>query len=219
MNGKISLSFMEYMSLGGSIMWIILFLSVAALTVVIERLIFFVSAAADPEAVEKAFGEALSRGDMEAAGLAVSGRSSLHRLFSAVLAQWFLGAEDIRLLADAHIRREVYRWEKNLGLLEIIARVSPLLGLLGTVLGMVEMFQTLNLGGSVNAEAVTGGIWKALFTTVAGLAVAIPVIITHGILLGRINKEEEKLERGGEFLAALHRSYTDRTSGVNGKPS
>ncbi|MDR3322033.1 MAG: MotA/TolQ/ExbB proton channel family protein, partial [Synergistaceae bacterium] len=102
---------------------------------------------------------------------------------------------------------------------EIIARVSPLLGLLGTVLGMVEMFQTLNLGGSVNAEAVTGGIWKALFTTVAGLAVAIPVIIAHGILLGRINKEEEKLERGAEFLAASHRSYTARASGMNVKPS
>jgi len=213
LNGKISLSFMEYMNLGGSIMWIILFLSVAALTVVIERLIFFVSASADSEAVEKAFGEALSRGDT------LSGRSSLHRLFSAVFAQWSLGAEDIRLLADAHIRREVYRWEKNLELLEIIARVSPLLGLLGTVLGMVEMFQTLNLGGSVNAEAVTGGIWKALFTTVAGLAVAIPVIIAHGILLGRINKEEEKLERGAEFLAASHRSYTARASGMNGKPS
>jgi biopolymer transport protein ExbB len=208
MNAGISLSFIEYMNIGGSIMWIILCLSVMALALTIERMIFFISASANPEELEKAFGEAVSHGDIEAARRAVSGRSSIHRLFSAVYAHWTLDSEDIKMLVEGQVRRELYRWEKNLGLLEVIARVSPLLGLLGTVLGMVEMFQTLNLGGTVSADAVTGGIWKALFTTVAGLIVAVPVIIAHGLLLSGVNKEEEKLERGGEFVKREHKLYT-----------
>jgi biopolymer transport protein ExbB len=195
---------MEYMRLGGAIMWIILCLSVISLAVVIERAIFFVSASANLEELEIAFGKSISQGDPEAVRRAVAGRSSLHRLFSAVYGHWMLDAESLRVFVEGQIHRELYRWEKHLALLETTARVSPLLGLLGTVLGMVEMFHTLNLGGAVSAEAVTGGIWKALFTTVAGLTVAIPVIIAHGILAGRINKEEEQLERGGVFIITEH---------------
>jgi biopolymer transport protein ExbB len=195
---------MEYMQAGGSIMWMILFLSFIALAVVIERIIFFIGASADPERIEKEFELAVSRGDERAARAAASGKSSMHRLFTASWESWGMSPDEMRLLIDGRIRREIYRWEKNLSLLEITARVAPLLGLLGTVLGMVQMFETLNIGGAVNAKAVTGGIWKALFTTVAGLTVAIPAIIAHGILLGRISREEEKLERGGELLIALH---------------
>jgi biopolymer transport protein ExbB len=198
------MSFFEYMRLGGSIMWIILILSIIALAVIFERLLFFARAQANPEKLESAFSEAVARGDDSAALSAVSGESSMHRMFGAVYGHWTLDRESINSLIEGQIRRECYRWEKNMALLEITARVAPLLGLLGTVLGMVDMFRTLNLGGSVNAEAVTGGIWKALFTTVAGLVVAIPVVLAHGMLAGRINKEEEKLERGGEFLMAEH---------------
>jgi biopolymer transport protein ExbB len=207
---------MEYMSLGGLIMWIILCLSVIALAVVLERIFFFIYASANLEELEIAFGKSLSNGDPEAVRSAVSGRSSLHRLFTAVYGHWTLDGESLRVFVEGQIRRELYRWEKNMALLEVIAKVSPLLGLLGTVLGMVEMFQTLNLGGAVSAEAVTGGIWKALFTTVAGLSVAIPVIIVHGMLTGRINREEEDLERGGVFIITEHslreraRRQTDR---------
>ncbi|MDR1650462.1 MAG: MotA/TolQ/ExbB proton channel family protein, partial [Synergistaceae bacterium] len=132
------------------------------------------------------------------------GRGSLYRLFKAACDGWDCGSESMKALLEGTLRHELYRWEKNLSFLEITARVSPLLGLLGTVLGMVEMFHTLNLGGSVNAAAVTGGIWKALFTTVAGLTVAIPVIIAHGVLAGRITREEEKLQRGADFIMTRH---------------
>jgi biopolymer transport protein ExbB len=207
-----SLTFMEYMSLGGSIMWVILGVSVASLAVVFERMIFFARASTNPEKLERAFELAVMSGDAEAVSRAVSGKSSMHRLFSAACAHWDLDWEGLKTLVDGQIRRELYRWERNLSLLEIAARVAPLLGLLGTVIGMVEMFRTLNLGGSVNAEAVTGGIWKALFTTVAGLTVAIPVIIAHGALLGRIRAEGEKLERGGEFIMTRHSKR-----GISGK--
>jgi biopolymer transport protein ExbB len=65
---------------------------------------------------------------------------------------------------------------------------------------MLEMFSSLHAGGLVSAQAVTGGIWKALFTTVAGLSVAIPLILVHGALIGRVNRQEEELERGCDFI-------------------
>jgi biopolymer transport protein ExbB len=195
---------MEYMSAGGAIMWIILALSVIAVTFVIERAIFFVSASADPVPIENEFARAAESVDIGAAKAALSGESSLHRLFRSAADNWDRDGESMKVILEGSIRHELYRWEKNLAFLEVTAKVSPLLGLLGTVLGMVEMFRTLNMGGSVNAEAVTGGIWKALFTTVAGLTVAIPIIIAHGVLSGRITREEETLRRGADFITALH---------------
>ncbi len=201
MNGS---GFMEYMQAGGSIMWVIFVLSVIACGVVIERVVFMLGASGDAEAVESAFGRAVAEGDLAGARAAATGRTSVHRLFTAAYTHWMIDGDNLKLLMEQQIRRELYRWERGMSLLDVIARVSPLLGLLGTVLGMVEMFQNLNLGGSVNAQTVTGGIWKALFTTVAGLTVAIPVIVAHGILSGRIDKEEEKLERGADFLLREH---------------
>ncbi|MDR1977601.1 MAG: MotA/TolQ/ExbB proton channel family protein, partial [Synergistaceae bacterium] len=199
-----SMTFMDYMSSGGSIMWIILALSVIALAVVLERMFFFIGASADLEKLKAVFAGSVSRGDSSAAREALAGRSSMHRLFSAAYENWKLDGKNLETFVEGRIRSERYRGEKNLALLELIAKISPLLGLLGTVLGMVEMFRTLNLGGSVSAEAVTGGIWKALFTTVAGLVVAIPVLIAHGMLMGWITREEELLDRGGLFIVMEH---------------
>ena len=196
---------LEYMRAGGILMWIIAGLSVIAFAVVVERLLFFRSASTNPEALEEEFGRAVSENDIDAARKVVrSSQSSLHRLFFAAFAHWGVGREDMKLLVEQQVRREVYRWEKHLFILEIIGKTAPLLGLLGTVLGMVEMFQSLHLGGQINAATVTGGIWKALFTTVAGLTVAIPVIFAHGLLLSRIDSEEETLNRGADYLIREH---------------
>jgi len=197
------LTFLEYMNVGGAIMWVILVISIIALAFVIERIMFFARASADPGKIETAFADSLADGDMENLKIVTEGKSSLHSVFSAARANWRLNDEEIKVVLEQQLRRELFRWEKNLSFLEITAKVSPLLGLLGTVLGMVEMFRILNLGGSVNSTAVTGGIWKALFTTVAGLAVAIPIIIAHGLLAGRITREEECLRRGIDFIIRL----------------
>ena len=190
--------FFEYMELGGSIMWIILALSVLAVAIVIERFIFFAVSSANHEKLEAAFAESISENGVPR--FAVPGKSSLHRLFFAACEYWELNDEKLEAKLKRETQRELYRWERNLPLLEVITRAAPLLGLLGTVLGMVEMFGAMSIGGAVNARAVTGGIWKALFTTVAGLSVAIPVLIAYSILSGIIDKEEETLERGSGFI-------------------
>lgn len=200
---------MEYMRAGGVIMWLIAALSVASLAVVIERLIFFRKAWTDPEKLEEAFGRAVSSGDIDGAREVVrSANSSLHRLYLAAFTHWGIGREEMKLLIEQQVRREVFRWESNLFVLEMIGRVAPLLGLLGTVMGMVEMFSSLHAGGQISASAVTGGIWKALFTTVAGLVVAIPTICAHAWLIARTDNAEETLNRGGDYLIREHFAST-----------
>ncbi|MDR3164112.1 MAG: MotA/TolQ/ExbB proton channel family protein [Synergistaceae bacterium] len=194
------MAFMEYMRAGGAIMWIILGISVLSAALVIERLIFFAAASANLVKLKDSFGAAMSEGGTDAARSACAGYSSLRRLFSDALSNWHIDDEEMSTLLERRVDMELYRWEKNMSLLETAAKISPLLGLLGTVLGMVEMFRTLNMGGAINTAAVTGGIWKALFTTVAGLTVAIPVLVAHGFLSGWINAQEETLRRGADFL-------------------
>ncbi|MEG1641890.1 MAG: MotA/TolQ/ExbB proton channel family protein [Synergistaceae bacterium] len=191
----------ESFVVGGSIMWMILVLSIVSFAVVIERLWFFKQSSCDPEKLEVEVGKALfEKNDNELHKLLDKQKSSMHRLFSVAINHWSTDTEDMKLLLNQQVRRELYRWEKHLFVLEIIGKIAPLLGLLGTVLGMSEMFQSLHLGGQVSSTAVTGGIWKALFTTIAGLTVAIPTIFVHGILTSRIDNQEETLNRAADFL-------------------
>lgn len=90
---------------------------------------------------------------------------------------------------------EVERMGGLLRPLEVIASVSPLLGLLGTVLGMIQSFQQLELAqGSANASLLAGGIWQALLTTAAGLIVAIPAAVAASLLAARVEKARFLIE-------------------------
>ncbi len=182
-------------------MGIILALSVLALAVILERLLFFRRASADPEVLELALCEAIHEGDREKARDVVTAEdSSLHRLFSAAVNHWAVGHEAMKELMDQQVRRELFRWEKGLNVLGTIARVGPLLGLLGTVLGMIDIFRVLPEGGAGDMASLAGGIWKALLTTVAGLSLAVPAILAHSYLQHRVDDQEETLLRSVDFL-------------------
>jgi len=83
-------------------------------------------------------------------------------------------------------RREVERLERGLVALEVIAGISPLIGLLGTVLGMVAVFDAISVQGLGDAQVLSAGISKALVTTIAGLGVAIPTLAFHGYFTKRV---------------------------------
>ncbi|GHV36936.1 MotA/TolQ/ExbB proton channel [Synergistales bacterium] len=108
------------------------------------------------------------------------------------------GAE-AEIVAGRLIRAEIFEWSRHLSILEMIVRGAPMLGLLGTVLGMVEMFGALNVGGAIDARNVTGGIKEALYTTVAGLCCAVPLLFLHGLLSSVIDKREEDLNRAADL--------------------
>ncbi len=97
---------------------------------------------------------------------------------------------------------EVEAMSRHIRLLELVAMVSPLLGLLGTVLGMIQSFQELEMAqGAANASVLAGGIWQALLTTAAGLVVAIPAAIGATLLSARVDGAAHDIESTvGQFF-------------------
>lgn len=98
------------------------------------------------------------------------------------------------------VEEELVRLERGLGAVGVCASVAPLLGLLGTVVGMIRTFETIASYGAQDARLLAGGIREALITTEAGLAVAIPLLLLHALLRGRAESLAEHLREQGERL-------------------
>ena len=97
---------------------------------------------------------------------------------------------------------EVEQMNRHIRILELVAMIAPLLGLMGTVTGMIQSFQELELAqGAANASVLAGGIWQALLTTAAGLVVAIPAAIGATLLSARIESAAHEIETAvGQFF-------------------
>jgi len=101
-------------------------------------------------------------------------------------------------------RQHVYNLEAGLGTLATLSAVTPLLGFLGTVTGMIKAFmQIQKLGGNVNANVLAGGIWEALVTSAAGLSVGIAALIIHNYLAGQVRTSARLIEQTGDFTIKI----------------
>jgi biopolymer transport protein ExbB len=100
---------------------------------------------------------------------------------------------------------EVRDLSRYIQALATIGNIAPILGLMGTVLGMIKAFMVIEqMGGKVNAAVLAGGIWEAMLTTAAGLAVALPTMVAHSYLTHRIDRYEAQLQDGTvAFIKAL----------------
>lgn len=119
--------------------------------------------------------------------------------------------DTLELKLSEGILKELPELEKSLNLLKIIAAVAPLLGLLGTVTGMIITFQAITIFGAGDPKAMAGGISGALVTTVLGLCVAIPTVLLHTIVSGRSKKIAHILEEQSTGIVAEH---TEAKQGV-----
>jgi biopolymer transport protein ExbB len=100
---------------------------------------------------------------------------------------------------------------ENLHVLELIGRVAPLVGLLGTVLGMVNAFRTVAASqGAVDPALLADGIWEALITTVAGMCVAIPALVFHHFFEDRVKKTAFQMKHYGTEIVKLLEEKHDR---------
>ena len=118
--------------------------------------------------------------------------------------------ETLELKLDEAIMQETPPLEKGLGLLKLLAAVAPLLGLLGTVTGMIITFQAITQGGAGDSRLMADGISQALVTTVQGLVVAIPMLFLHALLNSRSKGVIQILEQQSAGMVALHLSGTER---------
>jgi len=181
----------ELLQKGGPIMALIIICSVIALTIIIERLINLHRAKIDTqEFLDKI--KAILRKDniMQALQLCDNTPGPIAHIIKAGVLKHDRSRSEIRESIDDAASHEVPRLEKNIKILATIAHIAPLLGLLGTVTGMVEAFQVLEQKATIlnpiNPSDLAGGIWEALLTTVAGLSIAIPAFIAYNYLVSRI---------------------------------
>lgn len=169
----------EFLERGGPTLWLIAALSVVMLALILWKIWRLARMGAWSGAATKRAVALWLQGDRDGALNALAGRASLR----ARLALVAISARCDPKLNDSAAREETARHAKadlaearsGLRALELISTIAPLLGLLGTVLGMIAAFQALQEAGSrADPAALAGGIWEALLTTAAGMAVAIP---------------------------------------------
>ncbi len=189
---------------GGPLMVLIILCSVIAFAVVMERLWHLRRAKINTEEFMEGISETLRRNKIADAidrCNAMPGPIA-HILKAGILKHDRSRAEIKEAVEDAGLH-EVPRLEKNLGALATIAHISPLLGLLGTVTGMVRSFQVIEQKAvalmPVNPGDLAGGIWESLITTVAGLAVAIPTYVAYNFLVSKVDG----------FVLEMEKSATD----------
>jgi biopolymer transport protein ExbB len=134
----------------------------------------------------------------------ISTDNPLGRILSVYDDNETIDPESLELKIDEAILREVPQLEKYHSIVKVFAAIAPLLGLLGTVVGMIVTFQALTLFGTGDPKLMAGGISQALVTTMLGLIVAIPLVFLHSILTSWSGTLVEILEEQSAGLIARH---------------
>ncbi len=199
---------------GGWLMAPIVLSSVFSLTIIIERLICFARIRLNiAELLAEIFGYVKKNRMKEAIDLCSAHPSYLTNIIKAGLFHYDQSKEIVKEAMENASLYEVPHLEKNLNFLSTMAHVTPLLGLLGTVVGLVKCFAVIEQKaisvGVVNPSDLAGGIWEALLTTVAGLCVAIPSFLAYNYFVHKVNMYVLSAERAStELLEVLsERSY------------
>jgi len=197
----------EFLQSGGWFMipiGICLFLTLA---IAIERLINLrLSRFLDSETLDRVRAH-LVRGEFEGALQVCRSRNMMfNRLMETAVSYRHLDAVDLRQLLEDQSRQEADVLERFLTVLRTIGTIAPLLGLLGTVAGMIKVFQTLSVAGMSQAANLSGGISEALITTATGMCVAIPAIVLHNFFERRVSAIILKMEKRVIELVLLLRS-------------
>jgi len=205
--GEITLPIIDLVMRGGWIMAIIGVLSVITLYIFIER--FFVIGRA--KKVDKDFMNNIRNyiqdGKLESAqALCLTNNSPIGRMISKGLSRIGRPLGDINAAIENIGKLEISRLEKNVAGLATIAGAAPMLGFLGTVIGMIRAFYDMSMAGNnINIELLSRGIYQAMITTVGGLVVGITAYILYNILVSRIQSVVYTLETSAtEFMDMLH---------------
>jgi len=184
----------EIFNNGGPIMYPLLLCSIVSLTIIIERTLFWIGIGMEKN--QKLVDEVLeltSKGAWDLVRKKASGSQNyvirmiisgiLHREYSLIKAMESSAADEIN------------RMQKFMGVLDTMITVAPLMGILGTVMGIISSFDMLGTSGIANPQAVTGGIAQALITTAAGLSISIITVFPYNYFSSRIKRAAAIMEK------------------------
>lgn len=192
---------MELFQKGGVLMYPILFLSVLSLAIFLERLVTLRTARFVPSDFMEKIKQALAAKDTkEAVAMCERNGSALAMVCRDILVNLDLPLQRLMEAAEESGRYHAGKLSRFLPTLQAIASIAPLLGLLGTVLGMIKTFIVIGSQGVGNAQALAGGISEALLTTAAGLSVAIPTVVFYYIIRFRSERVTIELERAASDI-------------------
>ena len=187
------------LNVGMTTVWVgLLACSITMLAVIIERFIYFQRLNIKEKTFVEKISDFIDKGTIsEAIGFCDGINSPLSNIIKTGLASE-LNVHD-KMLAQAN--REIVNIERFVGILSTISTVSPLLGLLGTIFGMIEAFAVIALQGTGQSEALANGISNALLTTAAGLIVAIPSVIMYNYFVNKTNARISYMENVSNDIA------------------
>ena len=187
-------------------MVLIVLCSIVVLAICIERLITLNPKKIAPSHLLATVWKQLKAGELDAARIKTLKQSSpLGRILAAGLSNAYHGREVMKESIQEAAQHVVHDLERYLNTLGTIAAIAPLLGLLGTVVGMIRVFAEIMSQGTGNASVLAGGISEALITTAAGLTVAIPALAMHRYFVGKIDAIVVELEQETiKLVDALH---------------
>ncbi|TVO72549.1 MotA/TolQ/ExbB proton channel family protein [Sedimenticola selenatireducens] len=202
----------ELITKGGPVVWILVGYSAIGVAIVIERSLLFLRQRRLPTQIVKGLGSLLDHPKVLTESGMVQGPE--YRIVDAIVTADAEGVKDLRSVGDRVRSHELQRMEFGLRTLGILGNTAPLLGLLGTITGMIKAFMVIEqAGGKVDAQALAGGIWEAMITTGVGLAVAIPLLILLHFLEGAVERRNQSMNTCIALL--LERRGNGRLSEVN----
>jgi biopolymer transport protein ExbB len=168
---------------GGPVMWVLLGYSIIAIAIVVERIVYFYLLPKVSREIECLHEPNVKRVGPEAA-IAMGVKQAASE-----------GVKDLARVASRIGSEQMSRMESGLRTLAWLGNTAPLLGLFGTITGMIKAFQVIEqAGGKVDAQMLASGIWEAMVTTGAGLAVAIPVLLLLHFLEGMVDKRAKSMQ-------------------------
>jgi biopolymer transport protein ExbB len=199
----------DYIQKGGLLMWPILVCSVIAIAVFAERLFYFHRATIHVGEFLQGLSNLVRRRNFaEALHESAGTPGPVARVIHAAIIRHNAPRAELREIVQEAGQLEVPKLERFLGVLATLAYVAPLLGLLGTVAGMIDAFGTLSSnGGYATVTELSNGVYKSLLTTAAGLVVATPTFVAYSYLSSRVNSLMHEMERAG--IEVVH-MLTDR---------
>ncbi len=198
----------DFLAKGGVLVIPILFCSVMALAIFVERVIRFAGMRSRGSGLAEKTAKLLKEDKEEqAVEMAIKSNSPMGRILLLAIEMKDHDREALETVIAHGTEEEVRNLSAYLQTLATIGNITPMLGLLGTVMGMIKAFMVIQeMGGKVNAAVLAGGIWEAMLTTALGLAVALPTMVAYSYLLARVDKYEARLQGGSVvFMKAINK--------------
>lgn len=184
---------------GGPIVWILAGYSFIALTIIFERFSRFLFLRKPRKTTEQFLKTQLNQPQTEQTLAYIPGPEG--RLLRGIYSAWQEGVKDLNRVAVRIGSLELVTLERGFRTLSFLGNTAPLLGLLGTILGMIKAFMVIEqAGGQVDAPALAGGIWEAMLTTGVGLAVAIPIFLLLHVFESLVDRKAHSMRHYASLM-------------------